>query len=68
MDNVIDFLTRVTPAAAQLASERFEQIIMSQIYLMLKRGVPAEKLIEIVNEANEQIQFEADVEAMDKVS
>ena len=62
MHNVIDLFTKLSDEKLIQISQRFEQIIASQIYLMLQRGVPAGKLISIVKEMDKNIKMEAAAE------
>jgi len=55
---IVDMLTRISPLKVMEISANFEQIIASQIFLMLRRGVPAEKLHLIVEEAQLHLDIE----------
>lgn len=67
MNNVIDMLTKMAPSKAMSITARFEQIIASQLYLMLRRGIPQDRLLEMVGEAQMQIDLE-DSELFSKVA
>lgn len=56
MDNIIDMMTKLPYEKVMQISSRFERIIESQIHLLLQRGVPAEKIIEIVNKIDGQMK------------
>lgn len=58
---VIDLLQhdRMSDEALIRLHSRFEQIIESQIYLMLQRGVPAAKLASIIKKMDIQLKLES---------
>ena len=53
---VIEFMNRLDANQFMQVSENFEAIISCQLHLMLQRGIPAEKIIEIVQNIDSQMK------------